>query len=119
MRRARLLPPHAGSRGASWKLDGQTSFRLPLTGEHRGESLERRRHVAIREERRDVRYERRVIRAAHGAQHTPAGERFLNARRLLRLEPGVRGADNQRSRAAGQVAVARERDAVSEMAAEG
>src|SRR5207249_1152123 len=47
-----------------------------------------------------------------------ARERFLHARRLLRLEPGVRRADDQRSRAAGQVAVAREHNAVSEMAAE-
>src|SRR5947207_967460 len=115
MPRGRSLRPRGGSRGASWKLDGQTSFRLPLTGEHRRKSLERGGHVAIRKERGDIRHERGVVRAPHRAQHAAAGERFLHALRLLWLEPRVRGADHERTGARREAAVAGEHDPVSEV----
>src|ERR1700694_177001 len=85
----------AGSRVASCELDGQTSFSLPLTGEYRRESLERDGHVAIGEECGNVRHECCVVWTAQGAQHPDVREQLLDARRLLRLEPCVRRADDE------------------------
>src|SRR5438876_11952334 len=115
-RQARSPRRRRGRRAVSRQPYREAARWPAFSRKHRGDGLERSGDIAIREERRTLRNERRVIRAAKGAEDPAAREKLADSRGLLGLEVCVRGADDERPLPLRERAIARESEPGSHLA---